>query len=213
MSLSDPGNLSNALNFATLANPARAFYGAASTPSSGVSQIVAGSGITVSPAGGTGVVTVSASGSSGVVGMASNARKPYNQLVERVPDFNPVNGVNGVVGVTCPVGNVTTGGYVTFSFYIRNSESTDSQVKVGIFTGPNTPPINVIDQIATIQPIPALGSGMLISRTFPLVNMTGNFVVQGFVIQSGAPTQGLTVYDPSISVTWGGIATIEAPPP
>lgn len=209
MSLSDPGNLSNALNFATLANPARSFYGTAA--SSGVSQIVAGSGVTVSPAGGTGVVTVSATGSSGVVGMASNARVPYNEQVERLPNFDPQNGVNGVVGVTCPVGAVTTGGYATFSFYLRNSESTASQVRVGLFTGPNTPPITILDD-STIQPVPALGSGMLISRTFPLVNMTGNFVVQGYVIQSGAPTTGLTVLNPTLSVTWGGTATIEVPP-
>jgi len=37
MSLSDPGNVSGALNFATLANPARAFYGSSTT--SGVASV------------------------------------------------------------------------------------------------------------------------------------------------------------------------------
>jgi hypothetical protein len=43
--------------------------------------------------------------------------------------------------------------------------------------------------------------------------MTGNFVVQAYVIQSDAiPNTGVIVETPSLSVTWGGTATIEAPP-
>jgi hypothetical protein len=213
MSLSDPGNLSNALNFATLANPARAFYGAASTPSSGVSQIVAGSGITVSPAGGTGVVTVSSSGSSSsAVGMVSNARVPYQQQVENIP--GPVSaGTNGVVGVTCPVGNVTTGGYATFSCILLNTDPTNTMdVRLGIFTGTNTPPLNVIDECLYTK-IPVQGGSVVVSRTFPLVNMTGDFIVQGFVV-TGVPGAQINnfVRNPTLSVTWGGNATIEVPP-
>lgn len=99
MSLSDPGNVSGALNFATLANPARAFYGSSGSSGSGVSslntlsgavdltstngtvlistsgqninleaaspggvtQLISAEGISVSPAGGTGVVTIASS--------------------------------------------------------------------------------------------------------------------------------------------------------
>jgi hypothetical protein len=69
MSLSDPGNISGALNFSTLANPARAFYGGGAA--GGVTQLVAGSGVTLSPAGGTGVVTITTQEAGTVVGTAN----------------------------------------------------------------------------------------------------------------------------------------------
>jgi len=54
-------SISYPLNSNTLANPNTALYGGGSGPVGGVSQIVAGSNITISPVGGTGVVTVNGS--------------------------------------------------------------------------------------------------------------------------------------------------------
>jgi hypothetical protein len=53
-------SVSQPLNSATLANVNTPFYGSQAAPVAGVTQIVAGSNVTVSPVGGTGVVTVNA---------------------------------------------------------------------------------------------------------------------------------------------------------
>jgi hypothetical protein len=215
MSLSDPGNVSSALNFATLANPSRSFYGGSGsgpnppTPGGGVTQIVAGNGISVSPAGGTGVVTVSAA--SGGLGMASNARAPYTQLVDAIP--GPASsGVNGVVGVTCPVGTGPVSGVATFSFCLNNqSSTTPMSVRFGLFKGPSSPPLTIIDeyQFTNIAP----GAFLVVSRTFPILNMTGNQVVQGYVVQQGTQTiSGQIVEDPTLSVVWGGTANVGPSP-
>lgn len=57
---------SNILSSNTLANPNRAIYGGA--VASGVTQLVAGSGVTLSPAGGTGIVTINTVESGSVIG-------------------------------------------------------------------------------------------------------------------------------------------------
>jgi len=59
------------LNSNTLANKNTPFYGG----SSGVTQLVAGSNITLSPSGGTGIVTVNAAASSGVSSVSGTANQ------------------------------------------------------------------------------------------------------------------------------------------
>jgi hypothetical protein len=60
---------SNILSSNTLANPNRPLYGGA--VAGGVTQLVAGSGVTLSPAGGTGIVTINTVESGSVVGTAN----------------------------------------------------------------------------------------------------------------------------------------------
>jgi hypothetical protein len=60
----------------TLANPTTSYYALAGAGGGGVSQIVAGTGISVSPVGGTGVVTISAPITTGMILMFNGVSAP-----------------------------------------------------------------------------------------------------------------------------------------
>lgn len=71
----------------TLANPTSSYYALAGAGGGGVSQIVAGTSITVSPVGGTGVVTISSPITTGMILMFNGVSAPAG--------WNYCDGTNG----------------------------------------------------------------------------------------------------------------------
>ena len=105
----------------TMANPQTSYFAAAGAGASGVSQIVAGTGISVSPAGGTGVVTISSPTiTTGMILMFNGVSAPTGWAI--------CDGTNGTPDLrdkfvlcssgTNPTGN--TGGSATASLVIQN---------------------------------------------------------------------------------------------
>jgi microcystin-dependent protein len=71
----------------TMANPQTSYFAAAGAGGGGVSQIVAGTSISVSPAGGTGVVTISSPITTGMILMFNGVSAPAG--------WNYCDGTNG----------------------------------------------------------------------------------------------------------------------
>ena len=110
----------------TLANPTTSYYALSGAGSGGVSQIVAGTGVSVSPVGGTGVVTVSASAEfvTGMILMFNGVTAPAG--------WQYCDGTNGTPDlrdrfVICSSGTYpagTSGGSATASLVLNNLEGT-----------------------------------------------------------------------------------------
>jgi hypothetical protein len=106
------------------------------SPSGGVTQIVAGSNVTISPAGGTGVVTISASGGGGGGGVTS---------------IQANNGLLVSGGGTNPI--ITSGGLeVDFTKVVATSlYNTNGTLLLGSSTGPTQLPVGTAGQVLQVS--------------------------------------------------------------
>jgi hypothetical protein len=121
---------SNILSSNTLANPNRPLYAGGSS-ASGVSQLVAGTNITLSPAGGTGVVTINASG-------------------------GPSGGVSSVTGTANQITATTASNAVTLALAPPSTAPT-----AGAYANPSSVSVDALGRVTAISAGTVPGSGNL----------------------------------------------------
>ncbi len=154
----------------TVQEPARGVL----PPSTGVGRIEAGTHITVSPPGGTGVVTISASGAGG--GEVDTVVAGTAITVDSTDPANPIVTNNGVRSITAGTGVTVTG---TANVPIINATgggggTVDTVVAGTAITVDSTDPANPIVTNNGVRSITA-GTGVTVTGTanVPIINATG----------------------------------------
>ena len=209
----------NILSSNTLANPSTALYGGGLA---GVSQLIAGTNVTLSPAGGTGVVTVNASGGvsslntlSGAVALTSTGNSVTISQVGQNINLETAGAVpNGSAGINgtggqIPINTVTTP-ILTLSFaagatpvdlnataylLFNNSSAAASRYSIYFYTG-STPVLwGVVD-------VPA-GFYTPVSVTKYFAGVSGTVNVNLLCnLSGGTPSVSETYVNPSITAVW-----------
>jgi hypothetical protein len=171
----------------------------------GVSQIVAGSNVTISPPSGTGAVTINSSSSS-TARCASFARVVQTPLAAR--GSSPTDPLTAIGSISFDAGPTPTDGFIIFTVTVANLDPNNPCAAI----------VGITNSLASTNYIsaqsPTLGNrnAQQVTVMYPLVNISGPQTIYGFA-QQGTNNQPVnpqqTAINPSWSVVWGGNASIQ----
>ena len=171
----------------------------------GVSQIVAGSNVTISPPGGTGAVTINSTSAS-TAKCASFARVVQTPLTAR--GTSPADPLTAIGSITFDAGPTPTDGFIIFTVNVANLDVNNPAASLVGLT--NT--LSSTNYIVSQQTITGNGNSNQVTVMYPLVNISGPQTIYG-IAQQGYPNTPVNpqnvARNPCWSVVWGGIASIQ----
>ena len=171
----------------------------------GVSQIVAGSNVTISPPSGTGAVTVNSSSSS-TARCASFARVVQTPLAAR--GSSPTDPLTAIGSISFDVGPTPTDGFIIFTVSVANLDPNNPCAAI----------VGITNSLASTNYISAQsinmngGNAQQVTVMYPLVNISGPQTIYGVAQQqfNNTPVNPQNVArNPCWSVVWGGTASIQ----
>jgi hypothetical protein len=171
----------------------------------GVSQIIAGSNVTISPPSGTGAVTINSTSSS-IAKCASFARVVQTPLEARGSSAS--DPLVGIGSISFDAGPTPTDGFVIFTVNVANLDPANPlSALVGI-----TNSLASSNFLFSTNTTMGNGNAQQVTIMYPLVNISGPQTIYG-VAQQGFPNTPVNpqnvARNPCWSVVWGGNASIQ----
>jgi len=175
-------------------------FSTTATPA-GLTKLISGNAITLSPIGGNGVVTVNAFD----VDSFSTAISPTSgQVIQGNP------GGGGIATPFCSIvvdlGPTPISGFVIFTAQVTNNLNSALAVVYGIYKGSGASATILNSNVLATNN----ASQSSISIMYPFLNLSGSQTFYGYAAQLQGPSQpGQNVLNPSISVMAGGLMSIQ----
>lgn len=171
----------------------------------GVSQIVAGSNVTISPPSGIGAVTINSTSAS-TAKCASFARVVQTPLA--ASSNSPTDPLTAIGSITFDAGPTPTDGFIIFTVNVANLDlNNPAGALVGVTKS------LIFSDILLARPVTMNGgNAQQVTIMYPLVNISGPQTIYGIAQQVFSPTPvnpQNVARNPCWSVVWGGNASIQ----
>jgi hypothetical protein len=167
----------------------------------GLTKLISGNGMTMSPISGNGVVTVNAFN----VVSNSTARAPTSGGTIQA---SLAGGAipESAITLNFDAGPTPISGFVIFNVTLNNNLNSPLSTIYGLFQG-SGPSATIIGSNNSVQ---SVAGNLRVSVMYPIINVSGPQTVFGFVAQLAGPLQpGQQYLNPSITVMTGGLATFQ----